>query len=390
MSDRAPPGDAKSLSAAAIDLLLSEGQLGFVWLDTGLRVVAAAGALPGSVVLGEPASRPLPALVGMEEALAACRDATKGGRVHLPNVAVRSSEGEGRKADIEVRWLGSPPLFLVVLSRGVDQTGLEIELRREMRARRIAESQLVEKSREIEIANRDLARANRDLEEFAYVIAHDLKAPLRAIRFTAGRLQRELGASLPEASHASLALLAQQSRRMSAMLSGLLEYARVGRKKDIEAEVDLRALAADIAATSAGAGAGGMKVEVAGDGWPRFVTLREPLDVVLRNLVENAVKHHDRPDGLVSLSCADDGDAWLIAVEDDGPGIPREFHAAIFEPFRRVHDDGSSEGSGIGLALVKKTVELVGGSVELASDPSVRRGSKFRVCWPKVIGGSAA
>ena len=382
----AAPGPA-ALSLSAFDLLLTEGQLGLLWLDANYEVVAAAGGLLSAAAPGEPLARALPALVGMEAAIAALMDRPRAERVRLPAVAIGAAEGESRKADIEVRWLGAPPLFLVVVQRGVDQTGLEIELRREMRARRIAESLLVEKSREIEIANRDLARANRDLEEFAYVIAHDLKAPLRAIRLTADRLQHDIGAVIPEDGRAALALLGQQSRRMSGMLSGLLEYSRVGRKKEIEAEVDLRALAVEIAGSCAGAGA--IRIEVGDCPWPRFVTLREPLDVTLRNLVENAVKHHDRAEGAVRLSCSDGGAHWVVTVEDDGPGIPSEYHAAIFEPFRRVNDDGSSEGSGIGLALVKKTVELVGGTVELYSDPAIRRGSQFVVRWPKTIEGWA-
>jgi signal transduction histidine kinase len=385
VSESAPAPDAAELSSAAFDLLLREGELGLIWLDASLTVVAATGQLPAGVLPGEPLGRSLPALFGMEAGITALRDEPHGRRLRLPNVALRISQAEARKVDFEVRWLGSPPLYLVVLLRGADQTVLEVELRREMRARRIAESLLVEKSQQIEVANRDLARVNRDLEEFAYVIAHDLKAPLRAIRITADRLVQQLGAAIGQEPRASLALIGQQSRRMSQMLSGLLEYSRVGRKKEVEAEVDLRALAAEIAASARGAG--GIRIEIAEDSWPRFVTLREPLDVVLRNLVENAVKHHDRTEGLVRLHCDDGGDAWILAVEDDGPGIPPGYHAAVFEPFCRIHDDGAGEGSGIGLALVKKIVELVGGTVEIVSDPATRRGSLFRVRWPKTIAG---
>lgn len=385
MSRRGPEFETAGLVASALDLLLSRRQLGFIWLDASLTVVAATGLLHGATTVGEALSGSLPVFLGMEAGIESLKDMPRDSSVTLPNIAVRDLDGEAPKVDLEVRWLGVPPLFLVVVARGVGQSGLELELRREMRARRIAESLLVEKSRQIEIANKDLARANRDLEEFAYVIAHDLKAPLRAMRLTAERLESELGSGGSQAAGASLALIRQQSRRMSQMLSGLLEYARIGRKKEVESEVDARLLAGEIAASCADPG--GIGIEIEDGDWPRFVTLREPLDVVLRNLVENAVKHHDRAKGAVRIKCADRGESWEFAVEDDGPGIPREYHAAIFEPFRRIDDDGASEGSGIGLALVKKTAELVGGSIELVSDPAKRRGSVFRVRWPKVIAG---
>ena len=119
---------------------------------------------------------------------------------------------------------------------------------------------------------------------------------------------------------------------------------------------------------------------------PTFATIAQPLDIVLRNLIDNAVKHHDLEAGRIIVHAEDGGENWIFSVADDGPGIPRDWHDAIFEPFKRILDEEEApEGSGIGLALVKKTVEWFGGRIEIRSDPAARRGTTFRVHWPKEI-----
>ena len=106
------------------------------------------------------------------------------------------------------------------------------------------------------------------------------------------------------------------------------------------------------------------------------------MDVVLRNLAENAVKHHDRADGFVMLRAATVGRFVEFRIEDDGRGIPPEWHEAIFEPFRKVDDAHHPESSGIGLALVKKTVTTLGGTIEVVSAAPEVRGTTFIVRWP--------
>ncbi len=119
--------------------------------------------------------------------------------------------------------------------------------------------------------------------------------------------------------------------------------------------------------------------------WPRLATLRTPLDVVLRNLLDNAVKHHDDPGGRITVAALETGAFWTFSVTDDGPGIPASWHKAIFLPFRRVSESHATEGAGIGLALIKRTVEHVGGSVTVTSDAPARRGTTFSVRWPKSL-----
>ena len=108
------------------------------------------------------------------------------------------------------------------------------------------------------------------------------------------------------------------------------------------------------------------------------------LDLVLRNLIENALKHHDRAGGRVLASARPTADGVEITVEDDGPGIPRDRQAAAFRPFTRLDDDPAKDGVGMGLALVQRAVQSVGGSIEIVSAPEAARGTRFRIVWPKL------
>ena len=187
------------------------------------------------------------------------------------------------------------------------------------------------------------------------------------------------------AVHGLLEGLHAQSRRMSRMLSDLLTYARIGRNEELIEDTDLAELVDAIVRSLPRPAA--LVVAVAGD-WPRMQTAGTALDLVLRNLIDNAIKHHDRDEGRIEVRATLSPPGLVIEVADDGPGIAPAHHAAIFQPFRRLGeepDDEAATGSGIGLALVRKTVELAGATVDLASDPAVQRGATFTLIWPARI-----
>jgi len=354
---------------------------GIVWLDDDLNVVDRFGSLVGFVATGRPVGEVLLPLLGLDSQLRALRR-TPRRSLDIPNVSINLGDAQSPRININVYWSRNERRYIVLASRLLEGAGLELELAKQIRARSIAESEAAAKAEALAKVNVELERANRDLEEFASVISHDLKAPLRGVHYYVGDLEAALAGGNAGEARQCLTRVANQVRRMSEMLNGLLAYSRVGRKNEMVERVDLRALALEIA--GAIASPPGFVIDVA-EGWPVIDTLRAPFDLVLRNLVENAVKHHDRPIGRVEISAVDNGMSVMLAVADDGPGIPPEWHEAIFQPFRRIGSDDAVEGSGIGLALVKKTVEMVGGRVEVESRPGARRGTIFRVAWPKVI-----
>lgn len=368
---RAPP-----LLAAGV-MLAGRGTYGMVWVSPTLEVTARYGQLVDFIEIGEQITDELMPLVGLENDIRALMD-TPGRILEMPGVAIARNTGMSPKINISIYWSADEQCFLVVLTRLSSRSDVEVELSRQVRARLIAEAEVSQKSREMAKANAELERANRDLEEFASIISHDLKAPMRHLRYIVDDLETAIGGSVSEGVAEKLSEIRRQSHRMSKMLTALLEYSSAGRKEEIAEEVDTRALVHSI--TQSVQRPRGLSIEVTGD-WPRIVTLSAPLDLVLRNLIDNAIKHHDRDEGTVVLDCADEGAALLITVVDDGPGIPPDQHAAAFMPFRRL-GTGGAEGKGMGLALVNRWVEAAGARIELDSNPTVRRGSTFRLTWP--------
>ena len=369
---------ASQSTGEAVDLLIERGVLGFVWLGADLIVRRRQGHLADWVTVGAPYDRAMPMLVGYEAKFEDLRH-NPGHSAVLPNVGLHIGPSAIPKFDLQLFWLPPTSEYLAVLKHESTQSILELELHHEISRRQSREQDLL---RTIKKTNAELTRANRDLEEFAYVISHDLRAPLRAMRITADQLEQELGAQLAPQSREGLTRIRMLSRRMGAMMSGLLEYARVGRKQEAIAATDTARLVRDIIQ---GIGSpASLPIERRGN-WPILETLAEPLDVVLRNLIENAVKHHDTKQGAIVLSVHDDGAFDRFDVADDGPGIDPSYHSAIFEPFRTVAEEAPPDSSGIGLALVKKTAEMVGGRIEIVSDPACRRGTTFQLFWPKVI-----
>jgi signal transduction histidine kinase len=374
--------DDDGLLAEAGHFLAERRSFGLVWVDEALIVRKRFGALVDFVALDRPLSASVIALVGSEDEIAAM-SRPGGGSLTIPNVIMNLETGEAPRLSIDVHWVQARRSYLMLVRHAVDHSALESELSTQMRRRAIAEAEVLEKTAEIQRTNQELALANRDLEEFAYVISHDLKAPLRALRYDSGDADRDLAAGNIEGVRARLAAVRGHETRMRAMLDGLFAYARIGRKDDALETVDTRALVEGLV-SSVGPPAC-MKIEIGGD-WPQMTTLAAPLDLVLRNLIDNAAKHHDRKDGHIALTARDDGDALIITIADDGPGIAREWHAAVFLPFRKAGDDQrDDESSGIGLALVRRTLDRIGGIIELQSNPPHHRGATFVVRWPKTI-----
>ena len=171
--------------------------------------------------------------------------------------------------------------------------------------------------------------------------------------------------------------IGQRSRRMSDMMSSLLDYASVGRKSEI----------AELVATRAGAEAvtrslkppANFEISITGT-WPRIHTVGAALDLVLRNLVQNAIMHHDRENGAVVIDAREERNKLLIRVSDDGPGIDPAHHKTILLPFRKLSNKAGS--TGMGLAFVNRTVETMGGELSIKSDPAHARGTTFCLIWP--------
>lgn len=367
---------------AAGRLLAEHGVYGLAWLAPDLVVSARYGAITDRIEVGEPVTRALPMLHGYEDVLAALCD-NRNETFSLPAVKLITPGEDAPRINLTAFADRDRHGLIMLLGRVMAASDVETELTRQMRARLIAEEEVERKSRELAAANAELELANRDLEDYAAVISHDLKSPLRAMRYIADDIAKAMESSDTVAAGRALESLRDQSRRMSSMLSALLDYASVGRKSDMAEKVDTRELVTRVTASLERPA--GFDIEIAGN-WPVIETVAAPLDLVIRNLLDNAIKHHDRDEGRIIVSSSPavgtPNGMLQFSVADDGPGIAPQHHEAVLLPFRTLTRANGAASSGMGLAFVKRTIETLGGRIAIHSDPERIRGTTFEILWP--------
>jgi signal transduction histidine kinase len=223
-----------------------------------------------------------------------------------------------------------------------------------------------------------VARLEAELEQLIHIASHDLKEPLRGIDQLACWIAEDLGDAVPPPVAEHLDLLRGRVRLLGRLLDDLLAYCRVGRSGGRVETVDLAALAGRVVELLELPPGFRVEIEVT---VPELRAERVALETVLRNLVANAARHHDRADGTIRIGAALLKDALELTVADDGPGIAPAYHERIFAPFRTLKPRNRAGGTGMGLAIVRRLIEGHGGSVGVESAPPAR-GATFRVTFP--------
>lgn len=242
---------------------------------------------------------------------------------------------------------------------------------RDITERKKSEEQLRDYAHRLEIIN-------RELDQFAYVVSHDLKAPLRAIAHLSEWLEEDLGDKLDEDSRQNMKLIHGRVNRMEGLINGILEYSRVGRIRVSIEEVNVELLLKEVIDLLAPPV--GFSIEVQ-PGMPIIKTDRVSFSQVFSNLISNAIKYHNKAEGHICISISEQENFYEFAVSDDGPGIDPLYHNKIFEIFQTLEARDKVESTGIGLAIVKKIIESHGGIINLESN--LGQGATFRFTWPK-------
>jgi len=226
----------------------------------------------------------------------------------------------------------------------------------------------------------EVQERNQELDQFTHNVSHDLKAPLRGISNLSQWIEEDLKDSIPPENKQQLQLMRLRVYRMEGLINGLLNYARIGREQIASDLVSMPELLSEILDSLDPPST--FRIEIASD-LPTFSTKRILLSQVLSNLIGNAIKHHDRPDGKIIVSFreyAESPEFYEFVITDDGKGIDPNQQKRIFDIFHTLERD-NSDSTGIGLAIVKKIVETEGGKIYLQSE--FGKGSSFYFTWCK-------
>jgi PAS domain S-box-containing protein len=290
----------------------------------------------------------------------ACRESPANGK------AVGRAPGRTFPIELSISRATStgPGLWTMIVRDTTEREAVQQQLRRQL-------GKLEKVKQSLEAKADELARANRELDDFTYLAAHDLKEPLRGISAYCQTLLDDYGRQLDADGERRLKAMIGLCQRLSHLVDDVLAYAQLAGRPPEVASTDLNQVVADVLSTLAPAiEQRGAQVRVSGV-LPKLPADRAGVGEVLRNLISNALKFNDSVCPRVEIGSR----GATIYVRDNGIGIARCHHEAIFAMFRRLHGRGKYEGTGAGLPLVRKIVEAHGGRVWLDSHPG--HGSTF-------------
>lgn len=231
--------------------------------------------------------------------------------------------------------------------------------------------------RKVEERTQKLKEINSELQQFAYVVSHDLKAPLRGISQLAYWLQSDYSDVIDEEGKDLINMLIQRVNILDDLIAGILQYSRVGRTDTDKELVDLQEILDEVAILFEG----NENLELQFNLENNYVVAHKiRIEQIFQNLIDNAIRYNDKDKTIISIESFDLGSVWKILVKDNGPGIDKKYHDKIFQIFQTLQEK-NSDSTGIGLALIKKIVEMYNGHVFVESEPG--KGTSFIINIPK-------
>lgn len=223
-----------------------------------------------------------------------------------------------------------------------------------------------------------LKRKNQELDQFAHIVSHDLKAPLRGIDNVVSWIEEDHYDELSPKVKEYVGLIKGRLLRAENLIRGILSYSRVGKEIVEKEEVDVRELVKEILENTPVKNGTTIHIQ---PGIPTLLTERVPLMQVFSNLINNAIKYQTQTVGRLKIYYTEEIDHYTFFVEDDGPGIAPIYHEKIFQIFQTLNETDSFENTGVGLAIVKKILDDRKQEIKLISEPG--KGAIFAFTWSK-------
>lgn len=223
-----------------------------------------------------------------------------------------------------------------------------------------------------------LKRKNQELDQFAHIVSHDMKAPLRGIDNVVSWIEEDHATEMSPKLAEYIQIIKGRLMRAENLINGILSYARIGKEKQEKQNVNVKQLVDELG--EALINKNGLTL-ISSPNLPILYTEKVPLVQIFSNLIGNAIKHHDKHNGIIKIYHRDLGDRYEFTVEDNGPGIGTNYHQKIFVIFQTLQERDNHESTGVGLAIVKKILDDRNQSINISSDAG--KGAIFSFTWPK-------
>jgi signal transduction histidine kinase len=237
---------------------------------------------------------------------------------------------------------------------------------------------LAEKNRQLEEYTTSLEKKNAELDKFASIVSHDLKAPLRAIGNLTGWIEEDAGESFAPDVRENFNTIKGRVRRMEDLINAILEYSKADRKKGDDVAIDTTDLLKDIVEFNGKPANCTVAIQ---EKMPRIISDKIKMQQVFSNLVNNAIKYNDKDKIEIKVSARETKDHYEFSVADNGPGIEEQYHEKIFVIFQTLNRRDDVESTGVGLAIVKKIIDEQEGKIWVESEPG--KGANFKFILPK-------
>lgn len=238
--------------------------------------------------------------------------------------------------------------------------------------------ELIRSNEKLKEYTASLEKSNKELDKFASIVSHDLKAPLRAIGSLAGWIEEDAGDQMSKEVRINFDMIKQRVNRMEDLINAILDYSRADRRRGEDENIDVNVLVKEMLDFIGKPS--NLELTISNQ-LPIIISDRTRLSQVFSNLLGNAIKYNDKKEIRLIISSFETPEGYTFSIKDNGPGIELQYHERIFAIFQTLNRRDDVESTGVGLAIVKKIVEDCGGKIWLESE--LGQGADFKFFWPK-------